>query len=720
MQSDQNHPDADQLRDFVLGKLPVQAASQVEQHISECETCCDLMEELDTDGFVDQLCLASASGNIPLSDDEGIPTHLLEHTRYEVEALIGRGGMGRVYKARHRMMDRSVALKVIHHNWVRNSQAIDRFHREVKTVASISHANIVAAYDAEQVGDLHLLVMEYVDGVDLAQAVNDEGKLPIAKACDYIRQSAVGLQHAHDLGLVHRDIKPHNLIVTNDNVVKILDFGLASLVSHTGAAESVSEDSDGSLTMAGAVMGTPDFISPEQAQDARNADGRSDIYSLGMTLYFLLTGQKPFADSTASEKLDRHIHAEPVSLKELRADVPDALADILNRMIAKDPSDRFQAPSEVAEALGRFCTPASFTAGRPWIDLRKVVLVGLAAFLLVGAIYVTQTQSKKMQSQVANSTVANANGNAIAKTLPAEPIAHHYDFSLVPSTAVEVLGMQPSRIHEYPKYLDAWQLAKDTPLGQYFDRSISQAMYVRLPSDTGQSISIAKFTSGSAKDYLEKRFPSDRGSVFQQGGLTLYQTVDPELAYRLIGDDTVIIGSPEALVAHHEQLGQPSESFESVCELLQSKSALGFKVSTPMSMLGLRSRTNSNGSSMILDFTLHKLDEISDYMIAAISMDDVGPKGHLINWCSESEKQEIATEVLKTLPSMYRAWLRNLPENARPANHAVMMDALGKAKPTTSQNSTELTIPFDDPQLIRDAFAFYLAVSRADPIQQSD
>jgi serine/threonine protein kinase len=144
--------------------------------------------------------------------------------------LIGKGGMGDVYKARHRMMERTVALKIINRELVRKPEAVDRFHREVKTAARLSHPNIVTAYDAEQqAGDVHFLVMEYVDGVDLSQIIKDRGALPIAEACDYIRQAAIGLQYAHEQGMVHRDIKPHNLMVTADGTVKILDFGLASL-----------------------------------------------------------------------------------------------------------------------------------------------------------------------------------------------------------------------------------------------------------------------------------------------------------------------------------------------------------------------------------------------------------------------------------------------------------------------------------------------------------
>jgi serine/threonine protein kinase len=253
----------------------------------------------------DETCDDDGSPAKPAMSPHDIPAPLAEHPRYEIVGLIGKGGMGAVYKARHRMMERTVALKIINRELVRKPEAVDRFHREVKTAAQLSHPNIVTAYDAEQAGDVHFLVMEYVDGVDLSRTFKDRGALPIAEACDYVRQAAIGLQHAHERGMVHRDIKPHNLMVMADGTVKILDFGLASL-----APEAVSDDDTvearGDLTAAGAIMGTPDFISPEQADDARQADIRSDIYSLGATLYFLLSGRPPFAEGSVMHKLKSH------------------------------------------------------------------------------------------------------------------------------------------------------------------------------------------------------------------------------------------------------------------------------------------------------------------------------------------------------------------------------------------------------------------------------
>jgi tRNA A-37 threonylcarbamoyl transferase component Bud32 len=200
---------------------------------------------------------------------------------------LGAGGMGQVFKARHRLMKRLVALKVIRKDRLADPEAVARFQREIRAAAQLSHPNIVIAHDAAQVGDTHFLVMEYVEGTDLARLVKQQGPLPVAQACDYVRQAALGLQHAHERGLVHRDVKPANLLLTRSGVVKVLDVGLARL--HPAGGETVAE-----VTHEGAVMGTPDYIAPEQACESHTVDIRADIYSLGCTLYHLLTGRCRF------------------------------------------------------------------------------------------------------------------------------------------------------------------------------------------------------------------------------------------------------------------------------------------------------------------------------------------------------------------------------------------------------------------------------------------
>ena len=323
--------------------------------------------------------------------DDGLASHdakeaLAEHSRYEIVEPIAQGGMGKVFKATHRMMDRTVALKVIKNELMRNTEVIERFHREVKAAAQLCHPNIVTAYDAEHANGVHFLVMEYVEGKNLSDLVKRDGQLPIAEAVDYARQAAAGLQHAHEQGMVHRDMKPHNLMLTTDRTVKILDFGLASLSSETIAASSdISLSTDASLTKVGRVMGSPDFISPEQATDARQADIRSDIYSLGATLYYLLCGQPPFSNGGVAQRLKDHVETAPVPVNQLRHDVPQELADVVSRMLAKDPAQRYATPEEVESALALVADDHSMRkqGANRWILKTAMALVGvtIAAFL---------------------------------------------------------------------------------------------------------------------------------------------------------------------------------------------------------------------------------------------------------------------------------------------------------------------------------------------------
>jgi hypothetical protein len=233
----------------------------------------------------------------------------------------------------------------------------------VRAAALLAHPNIVTTYDAEDAGETHFLVMEYVEGIDLGRLVQERGPLPADRACDYIRQAALGLQHAFEQGMVHRDLKPHNLMLTPDGRVKILDFGLARLASEAADAAG--------LTGTGVVLGTVDYIAPEQADNAHQADIRSDIYSLGCTLYHLLAGQPPFPTGTALQKVMAHVNEKPEPLTELRDDLPEGLMPVVERMMAKDPKHRYPTPAEVAFALEPFVRAA---AGRTTDPDRTVVL----------------------------------------------------------------------------------------------------------------------------------------------------------------------------------------------------------------------------------------------------------------------------------------------------------------------------------------------------------
>jgi serine/threonine protein kinase len=259
---------------------------------------------------------------------------------------LGEGGMGQVFKARHKNLGRIVALKLIRKERLDNAAAILRFQREVRAVAALAHPHIVRAFDADEIDGTHLLVMEYIEGaIDLARLVKKDGPLPAAQACAYIRQAALGLEHAHERGLVHRDIKPHNLLLAGAcKGIKVLDMGLARL-------QVSSENTSTTMTQEGMVMGTPDYIAPEQAMDSHTADIRADLYSLGCTFYYLLAGRPPFPGGTLMEKINQHHFDEPTPLEELHPGIPAGVAAIVRRLMAKKPQDRFQTPKELAVAL---------------------------------------------------------------------------------------------------------------------------------------------------------------------------------------------------------------------------------------------------------------------------------------------------------------------------------------------------------------------------------
>ena len=451
--TDKAHPPKDQLIAFGQGKLAADESSSVEQHLEVCRECCETLLDLKDDTFVglvrlsktedavaeaasirtdpgaDANCVGHDSAHSAtllvqtgeaVSVDE-LPAELREHPRYRIVELIGRGGMGNVYRAEHRLMNRPVAIKLINSQLIRQPQAVERFRREVQAAAKLTHPNIVTAYDAEQAGNVHFLVMEFVEGTDLASVVKHRGPMSVAEACACIRQAAEGLQHAHEKGMVHRDIKPHNLMLSAEGQVRILDFGLAGFVTESAIEGShvrqnvgdthiapQSGDSgydappsgDGGyevtaahLTMAGSVMGTPDYIAPEQAKDAHSADIRADIYSLGCTLHFLLTGKPPFVSDNLIAKLKAHAELVPESLTKLRSDVPQELSNIVARMMAKKPAERFQTPAAVAEALAPFAKPAASPPRRRVRTMVAALCMGVAA-LLAGVIFVQTSKGR--------------------------------------------------------------------------------------------------------------------------------------------------------------------------------------------------------------------------------------------------------------------------------------------------------------------------------------
>lgn len=271
--------------------------------------------------------------------------------QYRVLNRLGAGGMGEVFKAVHVTMEREVALKVLAPHLVREERARKRFKSEMQNAGKLTHPNIVISYDAVFEAERCYLVMEYVEGTDLADLVTREGVISIPRACAIIREAALGLHYAYENKLVHRDIKPANLILVKPKPgaedgppqVKILDFGLARLKDAAGELHD--------LTREGCVVGTPEFMSPEQATDSHKVDTRSDIYSLGCTLYFLIAGQPPFTGSSVMQVFSKHLHDVADPLDQVRPGVPPALAELVGRMLTKRPADRFQTPAEVAAAL---------------------------------------------------------------------------------------------------------------------------------------------------------------------------------------------------------------------------------------------------------------------------------------------------------------------------------------------------------------------------------
>ncbi len=355
-------PTAEMLSAYGLGQLTETERAAVARHLEACPQCSRVLAN--GSGLADQqtgtkgdqetgktVSLAPSSdppGRPPTPQPLQLPPELANHPKFRILGELGRGAMSVVYKAEHRLMGKTVALKIITRALLADPETLERFYREVRAAARLDHANIVRALDADCAGDLHVLVMEFVEGVSLDQAVQMKGALPVPLACHYVCQAAQGLQHAHDQGMVHRDIKPGNLILTPAGQVKILDFGLARL-AHEPDPKATG------LTRRGDFLGTPDFVAPEQAMDASQADIRTDVYSLGCTLYYLLAGRPPFQEDTVVKQVMAHIDQEAPPLHQLRPEVPQALSAVVARMLAKDPAQRFQKPAEVGEALAPFC-----------------------------------------------------------------------------------------------------------------------------------------------------------------------------------------------------------------------------------------------------------------------------------------------------------------------------------------------------------------------------
>ncbi len=375
-------PTREQLADLVVGQLPAEVLDRVESHVEQCTACQTSLETLDNleDPLVQGLkhvrladaasidaalenqleraeriaeqvwrtqegdeTEAGGAATRPAGDQ---PIATRRFGQYELLEQIGAGSMGTVWKAQHLRLQRPVAIKFLPKDRVQDCQAVARFDREMAAVGKLDHPHLVRAHDAGEVDGQPFLVMEYVEGLDLSAIVQRLGPLPVPDACEIIRQAALGLQYAHEHGLIHRDIKPSNLMLTRGGQIKILDLGLALLRAQQAPA--------GELTYEGQVMGTADYVAPEQVSDSHSVDARADIYSLGCTLYKLLSGQAPFTGPRyrgAFERMMGHVRDAAPPIRGLRSDLPPELAAVVERMMAKDRESRYATPLDAAAAL---------------------------------------------------------------------------------------------------------------------------------------------------------------------------------------------------------------------------------------------------------------------------------------------------------------------------------------------------------------------------------
>ena len=275
--------------------------------------------------------------------------------KYKLLDHLGTGGMSSVYLAEHVLMQRRVAIKVLPKNRVADTSYLARFHREAQAAATLDHRNIVRAYDVDNDGPIHYLVMEYIEGRDVQRIVKEDGPLDYATAAEYTRQAAEGLSHAHKAGLIHRDVKPANLLVDQKKSVKVLDLGLARFADEKMASLTVAYDEN--------VLGTADYLAPEQALDSHRVDSRADIYGLGCALYYMLTGHPPFPKGTLPQRLMMHQKETPPSIYDDRADAPADLVEICAKMMAKKPQQRYQSAAEASRALTTWQVAHGYSTG---------------------------------------------------------------------------------------------------------------------------------------------------------------------------------------------------------------------------------------------------------------------------------------------------------------------------------------------------------------------
>lgn len=285
---------------------------------------------------------------------------------YRLEQFIGGGGMGAVFRALDTTLDRIVAVKVLAGRQADDEEMLKRFRNEAQSAARLDHENIGRVHAVGSEGGWHYIVFEFIEGTNLRDLVREQGPFDLARAVDVSIQVADALEHASEREVVHRDIKPSNIVITPAGRARIVDMGLARL-------HHLADDRD--LTVSGMTLGTFDYISPEQARDPRAADVRSDLYSLGCTIFFMLVGRAPFADGTMVQKLLQHQQADPPALDQLRSDVPRRFAEIVERLMAKDPLDRYQRPAVLVADLVAFADDHALALASP----RSLPVAAIAA-----------------------------------------------------------------------------------------------------------------------------------------------------------------------------------------------------------------------------------------------------------------------------------------------------------------------------------------------------
>ena len=387
MPTESQCPTREVIQSFVAASLDLLTAEEICRHLEVCPNCEVTLSALERDDtLADRIQVAfrtsdpETAGFIEEHDDQrllqfysqssassfvGRPSSQPPSIRdYDIDGILGQGGMGTVYKAVHRRLKRTVALKVLLSDRFNRPELVSRFEREMEALGRLTHPNIVQAFDAGEHDGQHYLAMELVDGENLSELVRRNGPLRVADACSIISQIAAGLQFAYENGIVHRDIKPSNLMLAttvSDPIAKILDLGLARALD--GSANSGRDAEE--LTAPGQVLGTLDYMAPEQGGNAHQIDIRTDIYSLGATFYKLLTGESPFAahaDLPPMQRLMVMAVTDPPSVREKRTDIPEPLSVIIHRMLAKSPENRFATPASVIEALKPYCYGANLAA----------------------------------------------------------------------------------------------------------------------------------------------------------------------------------------------------------------------------------------------------------------------------------------------------------------------------------------------------------------------